>query len=101
VEFNIGRLLCYYTAWTIDQDRQPTAEAPMAKAFCTQFEQRLNDLATNILGPRSQIRTGGWGIWEGELAESYLWAPSYTLQGGSVEVLKNILALRKLGLPRN
>jgi 3-oxocholest-4-en-26-oyl-CoA dehydrogenase alpha subunit len=102
VEFNIGRLLCYYTAWTIDQDRQPTAEAPMAKAFCTQFEQRLNDLATNILGSSSQIRSGGrWGVWEGELAESYLWAPSYTLQGGSVEVLKNILALRKLGLPRN
>ncbi len=102
MEFNTGRLLCYYTAWTIDQGRQPTAEAPMAKAFCTQYEQRLNDVATKILGPISQILAGGrWAVWEGELAESYLWGPSYTLQGGSVEVLKNILALRKLGLPRN
>lgn len=101
LEFSIGRLLCYYTAWTIDQGRQPTAEAPMAKAFCTQYEQRLNDVATKILGPISQIRSRGeWAMWAGELAECYLWGPSYTIQGGSVEVLKNILALRKLGLPR-
>jgi alkylation response protein AidB-like acyl-CoA dehydrogenase len=101
IEYNIGRLLCYYTAWIIDQGNKPTSQAALTKAFCTQYEQRLNDLATRVLGPISQIRRGvKWSPFEGELADSYLWGPSYTLQGGSVEILKNIVALRGLGLPR-
>ena len=101
IEYNIGRLLCYYTAWIIDQGNKPTSQAALTKAFCTQYEQRLNDVATRVLGPISQIKGGvKWSPFEGELADSYLWGPSYTLQGGSVEVLKNIVALRGLGLPR-
>jgi alkylation response protein AidB-like acyl-CoA dehydrogenase len=102
IEFNVGRLLCYYTAWTIDQGKQPTSEAALCKAYCTQYEQRLNDVATRVLGPPSQIRgETRWTAFGGDLAESYLWAPSYNLQGGTVEILKNIVALRKLGLPRS
>ena len=101
IEFNIGRLLCYYTAWTIDIGRKPTSEAALTKAYCNQYEQRLNDLATRVLGPASQIRGGNpWSPYEGEIGDCYLWSPSYTLQGGSVEVLKNIVALRRLGMPR-
>ena len=101
IEFNVGRLLCYQTAWIIDQGRKPSSEAALTKAFCTQYEQRLNDLATRILGPLSQIKKGGpWSAFDGLPARGYLWGPSYTLQGGSVEVLKNILAQRGLGLPR-
>ena len=101
IEFNIGRLLCYYTAWTIDIGRKPTSEAALTKAYCNQYEQRLNDLATRVLGPASQIRGGSpWSPYDGEIGDCYLWSPSYTLQGGSVEVLKNIVALRRLGMPR-
>lgn len=101
IEFNIGRLLCYNTAWTIDMGRKPTSEAALTKAYCNQYEQRLNDLATKVLGPASQIREGSpWGLYGGEIADCYLWSPSYSLQGGSVEVLKNIVALRRLDLPR-
>jgi alkylation response protein AidB-like acyl-CoA dehydrogenase len=101
IEFNIGRLLCYYTAWTIDMGRKPTSEAALTKAYCNQYEQRLNDLTTRVLGPASQIRPGSpWSPYDGEIGDCYLWSPSYTLQGGSVEVLKNIVALRRLGLPR-
>ncbi len=99
-EFQIGRLLCYYTAWTIDQGRTPTKEAALCKAYCTQYEQRLNDVATRVLGPASQIREGKWAPFNGYTANAYLWGPSYTLQGGTVEVLKNIVALRGLGMPR-
>ncbi len=101
IEYGIGRLLCYYTAWTIDQGKSPTTQAAMCKAFCTQYEQRVNDVASQILGPVCQIRRGvDWAPLRGDLAESLLWGPSYTLQGGSVEILKNIIALRGLGLPR-
>ena len=102
IEYNIGRLLCYHTAWIIDQGKLPSSEAAMAKAFCTQHEQRVNDVATKIVGPVSQIKENAdWSPFEVDLATSYLWGPSYTLQGGSTEILKNIVALRGLGLPRS
>ena len=101
IEYNIGRLLCYYTAWMVDQGTVPSSQAALCKAFCTQYEQRLNDVATKILGPISLIKGGvEWSLFGGDVVNSYLWAPSYTLQGGSVEVLKNIVAQRGLGLPR-
>lgn len=99
IEFQAGRLLCYYTAWIIDQGRKPTSQAALCKAYCTLYEQRLNDMATRILGPVSQIKPGvEWAPLDLDLASAYLWGPSYTLQGGSVEVLKNIVAQRGLGL---
>jgi len=100
-EFNIGRLLVYYTSWIIDQGKKPTGEAAMSKMFCNQYEQHLTEVATRAFGSLSQI-TGSlpWAPMEGDLGQCYLWTPSYTLQGGSTEVLKNIIAQRKLGLPR-
>jgi alkylation response protein AidB-like acyl-CoA dehydrogenase len=101
IEFNMGRMLCYYTAWIVDQGGKPSAEAALTKAYCTQYEQRLNDLASRVLGPTSVLRKGAeWSAFDGDIATCYLWGPSYTIQGGSVEVLKNIVAYRGLKLPR-
>lgn len=103
IEYQAGRLLCYYTGWCLDQGKNVSSHAALTKAFCTQFEQRLNDVAMQILGPLSQIRKREQGVeypFIVDLADSYLWQVSYTLQGGSVEVLKNIVAQRGLGLPR-
>jgi alkylation response protein AidB-like acyl-CoA dehydrogenase len=101
IEYHAGRLLCYQTAWTIDQGRKPTSQAALCKAFCTQYEQGLNDAATRIIGPAALIRgKSPWTPLAVDLAACYLWGPSYTLQGGSVEILKNIIAFRGLGLPR-
>jgi len=101
IEYQIGRLFCYHTAWLIDQGKKPSSEAAACKAFCTEYEQRMGDFATKVVGQRSQIKQGvKWAPFDVDLANSSLWAPSYTIQGGSVEVLKNIVALRGLGLPR-
>lgn len=99
-EYHVGRLLCYSTAWIIDQGKKPTGQAAIAKAFCTRFEQRVNDVATQIIGMKSLIRGGAWMPLAVDAAEAYLWGPSYTLQGGTTEVLKNIISQRGLGLPR-
>lgn len=100
-EYQVGRLMCYQTAWIIDQGRKPTIQAATSKAFCTQFEQRLNDLAMKIMGPVSTIRKGSKNMPAIlDIAACYLWGASYTLQGGTIEVLKNIIAQRGLGLPR-
>jgi alkylation response protein AidB-like acyl-CoA dehydrogenase len=99
IEFNIGRLLCYNVAWTLDQGKIPNYEASVAKVFCTQFEKKLSDIATQVMGLYGQLLPGSsWAPYNGIAAESYLWSPSYTLQGGTVEIVKNIIALRGLRL---
>jgi hypothetical protein len=97
IEFNAGRLLCYMVAWTVDQGKMPDYEAALCKAFCTQFEQRITDSLTRIVGPQSTLMPGSkHALFAGEVARNYLWLPSYTLQGGSTEILKNIVARRGL-----
>jgi len=99
IEYSVGRLLCYYTSWMIDQGQVPSSQTALCKAFCTQYEQKVNDIASQIMGPLCQIRKNPqWSVFRGDLAESLLWGPSYTIQGGCVEILKNIIALRGLGL---
>jgi alkylation response protein AidB-like acyl-CoA dehydrogenase len=99
IEFNIGRLLCVNVAWNIDQGKMPNYEASLCKVFCTQYEKKLSDATTQIMGLYGQLLPGSrWAPYDGVAAESYLWSPSYTLQGGTVEILKNIIALRGLKL---
>ena len=71
----------------------------MGKAVCTLYEARLADVATSIMGLHGLTMPGSEeAFFEGVVGESYLWSPSFTLQGGSVEVLKNIVAQRGLKL---
>lgn len=100
VEFEVGRLLIYRVALVMDEGRAPNIEAAMSKAYCTSFEQHLADLSTKILGLYGQL-TG-----ESELApiaglapHSFLGSMGYSLQAGTSEVLRNIVATRGLGLP--
>lgn len=99
IEYNIGRLLCYRVAWTIDQGKIPNYEAATCKVFCTRYEQKLSDTATRLLGLYGQLLPGcKWAPFDGLACESFLWSPCYTIQGGSSEILKNIIALRGLKL---
>ncbi|MFC1858642.1 acyl-CoA dehydrogenase family protein [Thermodesulfobacteriota bacterium] len=99
IEFEVGRILCYQVAWSIDQGTIPNRESAISKCFSTRFEQKLGDLATQILGEFGQVLPGcPEAFWEGEISESFLWNPSYTIQGGASEILKGIIATRGLGL---
>jgi len=100
IEFEIGRLLIYRVALVMDEGRAPNREASMSKAYSTAFEQRLANVAMEVLGPYGQL------VAESKLApvrglavHSYLGSKGYSLQAGTSEILKNILATRGLGLP--
>jgi len=100
IEFEVGRLLTYRVATVIDEGRQPTVEAAMAKAYCTTFEQHLASIATEILGLYGQlVAESKWVPILGMAPHSYLGSKGYSLQAGTSEVLRNIVALRGLGLP--
>ena len=55
-ELTAGRLLAYRAAWEKDQGAERiTAEAAMAKAFCTEAAQRIVDRSVQILGGRGVL----------------------------------------------
>jgi len=100
IEFEVGRLLIYRVALVMDEGRAPNLEAAMSKAYATAFEQRLANTSMEILGPYGQLVAGSkYAPIAGLAAHSYLGSKGYSLQAGSSEILKNILASRGLGLP--
>ncbi|MBC8429646.1 MAG: acyl-CoA dehydrogenase family protein [Dehalococcoidia bacterium] len=100
IELEIGRLHMYRVAAVMDEGRAPNWESSMSKAYGTAFEQRLASSAIEILGLYGQLSPGSkWVPMRGMAYHSYLSSKGYSLQAGSSEVLKNILALRKLELP--
>lgn len=100
IEFETGKLLCYRVAWLLNTGNLPNYEAAMAKAFCTEFEQRLASTLTQILRLHGQLMPGdGTPPLAGRASRGYLYSPAYTLQGGTSEILRNIVATRGLGLP--
>ncbi len=100
VEYEVGRLLTYRVALVIDGGRAPNMEAAMAKFYCTAFEQHLADLSTRILGLYGQL-TGESKLApiSGMAPHSYLGSMGYSLQAGTSEILRNVVATRGLGLP--
>ncbi len=100
VEFEVGRLLMYKVATVMDEGRPPTVEAAVSKSYATAFEQRLANTAMEILGPYGVLQAGSKYVpFAGLASHSYLGSKGYSLQAGSREILKNIIATRGLGLP--
>jgi alkylation response protein AidB-like acyl-CoA dehydrogenase len=100
IEFTMGRFLVYRVAWLLTQGVVPNAEAAAAKAYCTEFEQRLAQAASELMGGYGQLLPDSHRArLHGRIARAYLYAPAYTIQGGTSTILRNIIATRGLGLP--
>ena len=99
-EFEVGKLLCYRIAWMLSSGVVPNYETAMTKFYCTEYEQRLANAATQMLGIYGQLMPGSKAaIFGGRLARAFLYSPAYTLQGGTSQVMRTIVATRGLGLP--
>jgi alkylation response protein AidB-like acyl-CoA dehydrogenase len=80
----------------------PTTEASEYKLFATELSKRLADASMDIGGPGSQLRVHTEDAPMGGRAEStYRYTVIDTIGGGASEIQKNIIARRKLGLPKN
>jgi alkylation response protein AidB-like acyl-CoA dehydrogenase len=99
IELETGRFMVYKVAWLLSQGVVPNYEAAMAKCYCTEFEQRLAQTVSSLLGEHSLLMPGSPAArLAGRAAREYLYAPAYTIQGGTSNILRNIIAIRGLGL---
>ncbi len=80
----------------------PTTEASEYKLYATELSKRLANASMDLAGPGSQLRVKTSGApMEGRAESTYRYTVIDTIGGGSSEIQKNIIARRKLGLPKN
>jgi hypothetical protein len=82
--------------------KPPTNQASQYKLFATQLSQRVADAMVDLAGPGAQLRVYTEDApLRGRPEMSYRYSVIDTIGGGSSEIQKNIIARRKLGLPKN
>lgn len=82
-------------AGMLQKGEMPNLEAAVVKDLGNAFEREIPELV-RLLAPRGR-RPGGNDRFEETLSEAVLHAPSFTLRGGTREILRGIIA-RGLGL---
>jgi len=76
----------------------PGPEGSAAKLYWSEANQRLTKQALELLGPEAQLMNGdSGGYWQYQQLRSR----GNTIEAGTSEVLRNIIAERVLGLPRS
>jgi alkylation response protein AidB-like acyl-CoA dehydrogenase len=87
------RLLAWKGLTDVERYGQPGPEGSLVKWLWSDTNQRLTQLAVDIVGAEALTAGESWSY-------ELLRARGNTIEGGTTEVLKNIIAERVLGLPR-
>ena len=74
----------------VDEGLSPTMEAALAKEMAARFEQECIEIVTCHYGRTPQLTSPD--PYESLLARAILTGPSWTIRGGTTEILRNIIA---------
>ena len=100
IDLQALRFLNYRALTGLVKTGVPGPEGSVAKLHWSESNQRLGLLAMEVLGPDSQL-DGSDGFWNGYWQYHQLRSRGNTIEAGTSEVLRNIIAERVLGLPRS
>ena len=87
-DYEVGRLLVYREVL----QQAPAGFSAATKAFCTEHEVRVAEFVARTLGMHATL----WN----DVTQGLVYAPGYTIMGGTSDIMRNILGERVLGLPR-
>jgi alkylation response protein AidB-like acyl-CoA dehydrogenase len=100
--YEAARLLSYRAISLVAAGEVPTVEASIARIHGTQLEQLVGHVGLELLGPAGQLRgTDPGAPLRGEIHRQWVRNIPTTVAAGTLEVQKNIVAQRGLGLPRS
>ncbi|HEY3962310.1 MAG TPA: acyl-CoA dehydrogenase family protein [Gaiellaceae bacterium] len=102
IELQALRYTNYRALTTLTKTGVPGPEGSISKLVWSENNQRLTKLALEILGSHAQLTNGGGpadnsGYWQYQQLRSR----GNTIEAGSSEILRNIVAERVLGMPRS
>jgi alkylation response protein AidB-like acyl-CoA dehydrogenase len=100
VELQALRYTNYRALTTLEKTGIPGPEGSASKLVWSENNQRLTKLALEILGSHAQLTNGG-GYADGYWQYQQLRSRGNTIEAGTSEILRNIVAERVLGLPRS
>ena len=89
----------YRALTTLTKTGIPGPEGSISKLVWSEANQRLTKLALEVLGSHAQLTDGG-GYQDGYWQYQQLRSRGNTIEAGTSEILRNIIAERVLGLPR-
>jgi len=108
IEAGIAQMLSYkIVSMQAKEGVPPGHEASVAKLYGTELNQRIYRTAMKMLGLYGQLdrRTPeaarSWLPQRGRIEYMYLRSIANTIEGGTSEIQRNIIATRGLGLPRD
>ncbi len=93
IEAEVLRLNAYRGLSATMRTGVPGPEGSLGKWHWSEINQALTELAMEIEGPRAMLDSDLWTY-------RFLRARANSIEGGTTEILKNIVAERVLGLPR-
>jgi alkylation response protein AidB-like acyl-CoA dehydrogenase len=80
----------------------PGAEASAGKIWWCERHQVLQDVVQELLGAYGQLGRGSpWAVDRGHWQYTFLRSRANSIEGGTTEIQRNILAERVLGLPKD
>ncbi len=99
IETQTARMISYRIVSMQNQGLIPNHEASMAKLFAMELNQRIQSTAIKVLGLHGQLQ-GKDAPRRGRHAYAFVRSVANTIEGGTSEIQRNIIATRGLGLPR-
>jgi alkylation response protein AidB-like acyl-CoA dehydrogenase len=101
VESEVVRLTAYRGLTQVMKTGVPGPEGSLGKWHWGEINQAMTELALDIEGPYAQLSRGSeYAVDDADWQFSFLRARANSIEGGTTEILKNIVAERVLGLPK-
>jgi len=83
------------------REGRPGSQGVLSQLFGVELNQRLQDFAMYLQGPYSQLMRGSkYAIQHGRWQYSFLRSRGNSIETGTTEIKRNVIAQRVLGLPR-